>query len=71
MARNQEESPCHGCGERVPGCHGSCEKWRRAQEIMGEKKAKILAVKKEQGDLYVFHSECVRRTIQKVYHSKR
>lgn len=23
---------CHGCQERYPGCHGSCEKHKIAQE---------------------------------------
>lgn len=30
--------PCHGCGDRQIGCHGSCEKYKKFVEDLHEKK---------------------------------
>ena len=35
-------TPCKGCEDRVPGCHGGCEKYRAFREELDRKKEERL-----------------------------
>jgi hypothetical protein len=55
------EFTCKGCGKRVPGCHGSCDKYK------AEKAAHEARKKEEQNQkrLDEYQSKAIQRSVSK------
>ena len=43
-------NPCFNCTERKSGCHGKCDRYRKAKQEYEAEKSKRLQAKKEQTD---------------------
>lgn len=45
---SRDKYPCKGCEKRQPGCHDSCEEYKRHKEKNDERKAKEKARRAEE-----------------------
>lgn len=41
---DKQNTPCKGCEDRVPGCHGGCDKFKAFREDLDRRKQERLDV---------------------------
>lgn len=55
------EFTCKGCEKRVPGCHGSCDKYKEEKTAHEARKEK----KRQKTQLDEYQSKAIQRSISK------
>lgn len=55
------EFTCKGCEKRVPGCHGSCDKYKEEKAAHEARKEK----KRQKTQLDEYQSKAIQRSISK------
>lgn len=56
---------CYGCGNRHPGCHGQCEKYKQEKAEYEEQKAVFMKKATVQGGLESQRNAAVRKAMRR------
>lgn len=64
MANN---SPCKGCTERTPTCHGSCERYSKFRRELDE----IKAIKNAENDYRGYIEDAVIKSRKRTHRKKK